>query len=117
MRNSRTAHRYEPKPNRCKPSKRRQSRKQKVIKKKKGREEGDQDRRAFSILARNLRVESVMADFTFPLKTQAGVTGLGGVTNVLHCIGKTAIKIYGFSGGIRPGVGLQGGIRATSRLQ
>ena len=32
-------------------------------------------------------------------------------------IGKTAIKIYGFSGGIRPGVGLQGGIRATSRLQ
>ena len=32
-------------------------------------------------------------------------------------IGKTAIKIYGFSGGIRPGLGLQGGIRATSRLQ
>ena len=32
-------------------------------------------------------------------------------------IGKTAIKIYGFSDGIRPGVGLQGGIRATSRLQ
>ena len=32
-------------------------------------------------------------------------------------IGKTAIKIYSFSGGIRPGVGLQGGIRATSRLQ
>ena len=32
-------------------------------------------------------------------------------------IGKTAIKIYGFSGGIRPGVGLQGGIRATSTLQ
>ena len=32
-------------------------------------------------------------------------------------IGKTAIKIYGFSSGIRPGVGLQGGIRATSRVQ
>ena len=35
----------------------------------------------------------------------------------VNTIGKTAIKIYGFSGGIRPGVGLQGGIRATSTLQ
>ena len=46
--------------------------------------------------------------------------GRGGVdkgARAREVIGKTAIKIYGFSGGIRPGVGLQGGIRATSRLQ
>ena len=48
------------------------------LQRKKGREEGDQDRRAFCISARSLRVESVIADLTFPLKTQAGVTGIGG---------------------------------------
>ena len=61
-----------------------EARNRKKLGREKGGEEVDQDWRAFSISARNLHVESVIADLTLPLNTQAGVTGLNGDTNILQ---------------------------------